>query len=104
LRLRRWIDLARAIGAKRLLVDGSFITAKAELNDVDAVLLVPENFPDLVAQGLEAAVELEEMFVSRQPEELFPAEDDAVWQGWCEFFSRTREADQRRKGRVEIAL
>jgi hypothetical protein len=104
LRLRRWIELGRAVGAKRLLVDGSFVTDKPEPNDLDAVLLVPENFPDLVAQGLEAAVELDEMFLSRQPEELFPAEDDAVWRGWCEFFSRTREADQRRKGLVEIIL
>jgi hypothetical protein len=104
LRLRRWIELGRAVGATRLLVDGSFVTAKAEPNDLDAVLLVPENYPDLVAQGLEAAVELEEMFLSRQPEELFPAEDEAVWRDWCDFFSRTREADQRRKGLVEIVL
>jgi|SRR5438067_165163 len=104
LRLRRWIGLGRSVGAGRLLVDGSFVTDKAEPHDVDAVLLVPENFLNLVAQGFEAAVELEEMFLSRQPEELFPAEDEAVWQEWCEFFSRTREADQRRKGLVEITL
>lgn len=36
--------------------------------------------------------------------ELFPAENEAVWQGWCEFFSRTREPDRRRKGLVEIVL
>jgi hypothetical protein len=29
LRLRRWIELARGIGARRLLVDGSFVKAKA---------------------------------------------------------------------------
>ena len=28
--------------------------------------------------------------------------DDLDWQGWVEFFSRTREADGRRKGHVEI--
>jgi hypothetical protein len=104
LRLRRWIALGRAVGARRLLVDGSFVTAKDEPDDVDAVMLVPENFSELVAQGFEPAVELEEMFLSRRPEELFPAEDDGVWQGWCDFFSRTREPDQRRKGLVEIQL
>jgi hypothetical protein len=103
-RLRRWIELARAIGALRLLVDGSFVTAKAEPDDVDAVLFVPQNFSELVAQGDEAALELEETFLTRQPEELFPAEDESVWQGWCEFFSRTREPDKRRKGLVEILL
>jgi hypothetical protein len=103
-RLRRWIELGRAIGARRLLVDGSFVTTKPEPEDVDAVMFVPANFSELVAQGVEAALELEEMFLTRQPEELFPAEDDAVWQGWCNFFSRTREPDQRRKGLVEILL
>ena len=104
LRLRRWIELGRAIRARRLLVDGSFVTAKAEPDDVDAVMLLPADFSDLVAQGLEAAVELEEMFLTRHPEEIFPAEDEAVWQGWCEFFSRTREPDRRRKGLVEVLL
>jgi hypothetical protein len=104
LRLRRWIELGRAVGAQRLLLDGSFVTAKMEPNDIDAVLLIPENFGDLVAQGMQSAVELEEMFLTRHPEELFPAEDEAVWLGWCEFFSWTRETDQRRKGLVEIVL
>src|SRR4051794_30807949 len=67
LRVRRWIELGRAIGAQKLLVDGSFVTAKAEPDDVDAVIRLPPNFADLVAQGLEAAVELEEMFLTRQP-------------------------------------
>jgi uncharacterized protein DUF6932 len=104
LRLRRWIELGRAVGARRLLVDGSFVTAKVEPNDVDAVMLLPDNFADLIAQGLQAAVELEEMFLTRQPEELFAADDEAVWQEWSEFFSRTREPDWRRKGLVEIVL
>lgn len=40
LRLRRWIELARLTGASRFLVDGSFLTAKEEPNDVDAVVLL----------------------------------------------------------------
>src|SRR5438132_3001260 len=71
LRLRRWVELGRAVGARRLLVDGSFVTAKVEPDDVDAAMLLPDNFADLVVQGLPAAVELEEMFLTRQPEELF---------------------------------
>src|SRR5262245_10340526 len=95
LRLRRWVELGRAVGAPRLLLDGSYVTAKKEPDDVDAVMLLPEKFADLVAHGLEAAVELEEMFLTRQPEELFAAEDEVVWQDWCEFFGRTREPDGR---------
>jgi hypothetical protein len=102
LRLRRWIELARSVGALRLLVDGSFVTAKGEPKDIDAVLLLPPDFQEQVEQGKPAALELEEMLLTRRPEELFAAEDDTDWDEWVEFFSRTREADARRKGLVEI--
>ena len=32
-----------------------------------------------VEQGIESAVELEEMLLKRRPEEIFAAEDDADW-------------------------
>ena len=43
-RVRMWINLARAVKARRLLLDGSFVTAKDEPGDVDAVVLLPEDF------------------------------------------------------------
>jgi hypothetical protein len=104
LRLRRWLALARDIGARRLLVDGSFVTAKTEPDDIDAVILLPVNFAVLVEQGNESAIELEQMLLVRRPEELFAAEDELDWNDWFEFFSRTRETDGRRKGLVEIQL
>jgi hypothetical protein len=96
--------LARKIGARRLLIDGSFVTAKDEPNDVDAVVLIPAGFQEQVDQGIEAALEFEEMLLSRRPEEIFAAEDDTDWNEWVEFFSRTREADGRHKGLVEVQL
>ena len=36
LRIRRWIELTRLIGGLRLLIDGSFVTVKAEPDDIDA--------------------------------------------------------------------
>lgn len=104
LRLRRWIELARQVGARRLLVDGSFVTAKEEPNDIDAVVLLPLDFERQIAAGIEPALELEQMLLTRHPEEIFAAEDEADWSEWVEFFSRTREADGRRKGLVEIRL
>jgi hypothetical protein len=104
LRVRRWIELARDVGGQRLLIDGSFITAKGEPNDIDAVLLIPTNFQEQIDQGNLAAVELEGMLLTRRPEELFAAEDGQDWDDWVEFFGRTREADGRRKGLVEIEL
>ena len=44
LRLRRWIELGRQVGAPRLLVDGSFVTAKEDPHDIDTVILLPQNF------------------------------------------------------------
>jgi hypothetical protein len=86
------------------LIDGSFITATAEPDDVDAVLLLPPDFPEQVEPGVPAALELEEMLLTRRPEELFAAEDETDWDEWAEFFGRTREAVGRRKGLVEVAL
>jgi hypothetical protein len=104
LRLRRWIELARAVGALRLMIDGSFVTAKLEPDDVDAVLLLPAGFQDQVEDGSAAALELEAMLLTRRPEELFAAEDETDWDEWVQFFSRTREADGRVKGLLEITL
>ena len=104
LRVRRWVALARQVGAIRLLIDGSFVTSKDEPNDIDAVILLPSDFEHQIEEGIEAALELEEMLLTRRPEEIFAAEDEADWEDWIEFFSRTREADGRRKGLVEIEL
>jgi hypothetical protein len=42
----RWlVDLARRAGALRLTVNGSFVTDRAEPNDVDCVLLIGPGFP-----------------------------------------------------------
>ena len=104
LRLRRWVELAHGVRARRLLVDGSFVTAKQEPNDIDAVLFLPNDFDEQIEARIEQALELEEMLLTRRPEEIFAAEDEADWHDWVEFFSRTREADGRRKGLVEVEL
>ena len=67
------LELARAVGAPRLLVDGSFVTAKPEPHDVDTVIWLPADFQDQVDQGQDAALELEEMLLKRRPEEVFAA-------------------------------
>ena len=86
------------------MVDGSFVTAKQEPGDIDAVVLLAGDFEQQVADGSDAALELEEMLLTRRPEEIFAAEDARDWNDWVEFFSRTREADGRHKGLLEIHL
>jgi hypothetical protein len=103
-RLRRWIELSRKVQARRLLLDGSFVTDNAEPNDVDAVVWLPPDFERQVRQGSDPALELEHMLLTRHPEEIFAAEDEVDWNDWIEFFSRTREPDGRRKGLVEVEL
>jgi hypothetical protein len=103
-RLRQWIELGRQVGAKRLLVDGSFVTAKEAPQDVDTVILLPQNFTQQLEQDHPPALELEEMLLTRRPEEIFAAEDEADWEEWVVFFSLTREPERRPKGIVEIPL
>ncbi len=103
-RLRRWLELARATNARRFLIDGSFVTDTPEPNDIDAVVLIADDFEQQIANGLDSAIELETMLLTRNPEEIFAAEDVHDWDDWVEFFSRTREPDGRRKGLVEVEL
>jgi hypothetical protein len=96
--------LGRQIGAKRFLVDGSFVTGKEAPNDVDTVVLLPEDFDLQLDRGFEPALELEDMLLTHRPEEIYAAEDQEDWDEWVDFFSRSREPAGRRKGLVEIAL
>jgi hypothetical protein len=97
LRLRRWIELGRQVGARRLLVDGSFVTAKEEPDDIDTVIRLPEDFTEQLEREYDPALELEERLLTRLPEEIFAAEDETDWEEWVDFFSRTREPDGRRR-------
>lgn len=62
LRVRRWVELARLVCGKRLLIDGSFVTAKNDPNDVDALILIPTDFQEQVDKGIESALELRRCF------------------------------------------
>ena len=79
LRLRRWIELGRQVGARRLVVDGSFVTAEEDPHDLDTVILLPQDFTQQLVQESAPALELEEMLLTRRPEEIFAAEDETDW-------------------------
>ena len=104
IRIWIWVGLARSIGARRLLLAGSFVSAKPEPTDVDSVILLPESFANQLDRGLQDALELAEMLTTRYPEEIFAAEDDSDWYNWVEFFTRTRELDARTQGVIEVKL
>lgn len=99
--LSYFLHLARVAGALRFFVNGSFVTAKPEPGDVDAVCLVPVDW------SVETSVATRELYavaLARLPKELFVAYTESRWDQWVDFFSRTREPDGRRKGVVEIQL
>jgi hypothetical protein len=102
-RVRSWLDLARAVGARRFVIDGSFITDKAEPGDVDAVVWLPDDWAEQVRMGKPEALELWEMLRTRQPEELFAVRRAGPWQAWVDFFGAIRHSAGR-KGVVEIWL
>jgi hypothetical protein len=103
-RVSDWLALVRALGARRLLLDGSFVTAKAEPGDVDAVCWLPRDFEDRYLTQVPEAVRLYEMLVTRCPAELFGVFGRERWEEWLAFFSQTRELDGRLKGLVEVTL
>ena len=102
LRLSHWLELARQVGATRLLVGGSFVTAKQSPKDVDAAIWLPDDFDGRVEAEDAAAVELSQVLIHRQPEEMFPVRDEIDWEIWCEFFARARLPKLGRKGSVEV--
>lgn len=85
MRVSRWVRNATSIH------DGSFVTAKLEPHDVDAVIWLPNNFDEQLATGSVAALELYEMITQRHPEELFAVTTLREWREWSDFFMRTRE-------------
>ena len=92
----RWlVDLAQRGGAKRIVVNGSFVTDKLEPNDVDCVLLIEPDFPRDAAAEAELLAGLP--FINL---ELVDAE------GFQQFTERTFATDRNLvpKGMVEVIL
>jgi hypothetical protein len=102
--LQRWIQLSKSVGVVRILLAGSYVSAKERPIDLDAVVLLPGDFAEQVAQGRVAALELSRTLSERQPPELFAAEDWRDWRSWCEFFAQSRDANVPPKGMVQIWL
>ncbi len=102
--LSRWLVLCRGVGAVRFFVNGSFVTAKSDPQDVDCVCWLPNDFEQQYEWGKYEAFRLREDIYRGEPKELYPVFDIHQWNDWIEFFGRTREVDQRRKGVVEVQL
>ncbi|MCH8295254.1 hypothetical protein IH992_29575 [Candidatus Poribacteria bacterium] len=79
-RLQTFVALARHVGALRMFVNGSYVTAKTDPGDVDVVIWVGEKFLQLLEEGDDQALDLESMFSLREPEQAFAAFDEEEWE------------------------
>ena len=94
--LLHFIEIARAAGVRRLMVNGSFVTGKLAPNDVDVVFLPGPDYPRQV-QSLDAN-ELVWPFL-----QIIEAADDADFEAWAaRQFATDRK--NRTKGVVEVIL
>jgi len=95
--LRRYIeDVRNARIAVAVIVDGSYITAKHEPNDVDLVLVLRPDI-DLRAdlRPMEYNVQSERMVRHLYGFDVLPAIDGSLaYKEWVEFFSRVRRDDR----------
>lgn len=103
-RLQTFVTLARYVEALRMFVNGSYVTAKTNPEDVDVVIWVGEKFLQLLEQGDELALNLELMFLTREPKEAFAVFDEEGWTAWLNFFSSIRNREGEWKGLVEVQL
>jgi hypothetical protein len=92
------VDLARRAGARRLIVNGSFVTDRPEPNDIDCVVLIDEDFPR-DGEEAEAAKEL----LAGLP---FIELKLAVPQDFAWFVERVFATDRKAvaKGMIEVEL
>ena len=81
-------------------MNGSFVTAKPDPGDVDAVIWLNETFLQLLEAKDQQAMDLQKMFLTRTPKEAFAVFDQTGWDDWLDFFSFTRAGEQ--KGVVEV--
>lgn len=103
-RLQVFVDAARYVKALRMFIARSYVTAKANPGDVDIVIWVGERFLELLELGDEQALNLELMFLTREPKEAFAVFDEEGWNVWLDFFSSIRNREGEWRGLVEVSL
>ena len=94
-----FVELVRSVGAKKLILDGSFVTAKQTPAGIDVILVLPDTF-DTTTRDARILLESRIRFNIH----LFPvrAGDDEFFQHWVTFFGHDRNGVP--KGLVEASL
>lgn len=97
--LDNFVELVRSVSAKKLILDGSFVTDKENPADIDVILVLPDTFD---TRTREARILLESRI--RFNIHLFPVRegDNEFFQHWIAFFGHDRNGVP--KGLVEVSL
>ena len=90
--LDNFVELVRSVGAQKLILDGSFVTAKENPADIDVILVLPDTFDTTTR---EARILLESRI--RFNIHLFPvrAGDDEFFQHWIHSLDMTETELQK---------
>lgn len=107
--LQRLLTAARGIQARRLFIDGSFVTDKESFQgdppgDIDCVVWLPEHIDELIREAEPNATFLFGLHHIRKAGQLdlYYVFDEPGWDQWLAFFSSDDEG--RPKGCVEVRL
>lgn len=98
------LEHAKRARVLRVLMNGSFVTAKKEPHDVDIVFQVGNEFADRLSKGDRDAAWVQERVRETRPKllDLFLAVDDEEWASWVSLFEN--DAWSGKKGLVEVVL
>jgi hypothetical protein len=103
--LEERVAQARRLGVKRMLINGSFVTAKSEPRDIDVVVLLPEDFDTRLKSGESAARWMERLLMAEPPQrliDLHAAADEDGLEGWGKWFGH--DVWSGRKGLVLLEV
>ena len=100
--LQEAVERAARAGVDRVLINGSFVTARREPRDVDLVFRVGEDFAHRLAKGHEDALWIEERAREPRPKllDLYLAVDEQEWVSWVRLFAC--DVWHGKKGLLEI--
>ena len=106
-RLNELVVAMRQTGLfKAMVVDGSFVTAKAAPNDIDLIAVLPAD------HDFERELSVNEYALVSRPllrrrfgfDVVLAREDSELYATYIEFFGRVREAPHLRKGLLRLRL
>ncbi|MFQ6042287.1 MAG: hypothetical protein ACE5PV_15635 [Candidatus Poribacteria bacterium] len=97
--LRSLVSVAATTGARKFIIVGSFVTAKEEPGDIDAILILPANFDTNSWQA-----QLFRRAYIRYNIHLFPVPEsnERLLDRWIDFFQT--DQDNIPRGLVEVEL